>query len=119
MFEDIELDVETEFLSRKELFLDIEIISSSSVWGFVKDWRGCIVKKRCKIVISNLDGSEIYESSESDPITGYFSIKIPVSSGTDVLLTCFYGSEYRGQMGLCGSRIMTTGSSSSSSSSSS
>jgi hypothetical protein len=114
---DICLDSGIEIKKIKDVFLDIEIISSSSVWGYIKDWYGRIVKKRCKIILSSLDGLEIYESIESDPITGYFEVKVPVDLGTEILLTCFYGGYYKGQMGLSGSYIITTGSSSSSSSS--
>ena len=60
---------------RSDVQLDIEIVSSSHIYGYVKDWRGHIVRKRCIVVASDLDGTAIYGKTESNPVTGYFYIK--------------------------------------------
>jgi len=102
---------------RNEIQLDVEITASSMIWGYVKDWRGHIVRKQCIIIISSLDGTTIYGRTNSDKDTGYFNTKISVASGTNVLVSCFLEGIFRGQENLAGSLIFTTASSSSSSSS--
>jgi len=103
----------------QDIKLDVTITKSSQIWGHVRDWRGHIVRKICKIVISSLDGSQTYAITESNPVDGSFSSRISISTGSSVLLTCFYEGTFRGQYNLAGSLILTTGSSSSFSSSSS
>ena len=103
----------------QDIKMDITITKSSQIWGYVRDWRGHIVRKICKIVISSLDGSQVYAITESNLTDGFFSTKINLSTGSSVLLTCFYEGTFRGQYNLAGSIIVDTGSSSSSFSSSS
>jgi len=105
--------------SFNDLFLEIEAIKTSMIWGYVKDWQGNIVTEKCKILMSSSDGSTLYGGTESNPETGYFIFKANIPRKTLVLLTAFYKGTFLNQTNLAGNFLVHTGSSSSSSLSSS
>jgi|GEM_PF-3663811 len=102
-----------------EIQLDVEIIRTSHLYGYIRDWRGHIVRKVCSIIVTSTDGITFYGKTTSDPVTGYFYLRVNLASASDILLTSYYEGTYRGQTNIAGSEIVTTGSSSSSSSRSS
>ncbi len=103
------LDVAVILPHRIIMLLDIEITFTSNVSGLVKDWRGEIVKKKCTIIISSLDGSQVYGQTESNATSGTYSVDVGLASGSDILITCFYEGLFRGQLNLAGSVIGVTG----------
>jgi len=102
------LDTQISRFLRQSIKLDTEITTISNLSGYIRDWRGEIVKKKCTIIISSLDGSVVYGQTESNASTGYYSTDIKAASGTSVFITCFYEGIFRSQTNLAGSLIEAT-----------
>ncbi len=105
---DIDLFVSIALSHSVSIILDIELIALSSVYGYVLDFRGKIVKKKCVMVAASKDGSVVYGMTTSNPTNGYYSIGVNRTSGSEVLLVCFYEGTFRGQTNMAGSLIATT-----------
>jgi len=101
----LDAQIKFGFYERSSLILSTEITLSNNVSGTIRDWKGKIIKHKCTVIVSSLDGSQIYGQTESSPTTGVYSLDIAVALGGNILITSFYEGSFRGQLNLAGSTI--------------